>query len=108
MLAVTRFRYSDGDVDRPLRDLSGCLTVLETFPGYVAGAVGRALDDPTLWLLTTTWASVGAYRRALSSYEAKAQVAPILAQAFDEPSAFEVLAGAGSTEPNEAKPRGDG
>ena len=30
---------------------------------------GRNLDDPTLWVLTTHWADVGSYRRALSSYE---------------------------------------
>ncbi|HSS66940.1 MAG TPA: antibiotic biosynthesis monooxygenase, partial [Nocardioidaceae bacterium] len=68
-------------------------------------------DEPSLWLLTTEWRDVGSYRRALSSYEVKAQVVPLLSRAIDEPSAFEVLAGDGATpgdEANEAKPRGSG
>jgi hypothetical protein len=111
MLVVSRFRYPDGDVDRPLDDLRSCVEGLARFSGFVSGTVGRALDDPTLWLLTTTWQDVGSYRRALSSYEVKAQVVPLLARAIDEPSAYEVLAGdgeAGAHEANEAKPRGSG
>jgi hypothetical protein len=34
---------------------------------------------------------VGAYRRALSSYEVKLAATPVLALGRDEPSAFEVL-----------------
>jgi hypothetical protein len=117
MLAVSRFHYPDDDVDRPLAELGSCVTVLSGVPGFVSATVGRALDDPTLWLLATTWENVGSYRRALSSYEVKAQVMPVLANAVDEPSAYEVLAaqgdgaaagGLGAGEPNEAKPRGGG
>ena len=117
MLAVSRFRYPDGDVDRPLAELGSCVAAFAGLPGFVSGTVGRALDDPTLWLLATTWENVGSYRRALSSYEVKAQVMSLLASAVDEPAAYEVLAveGVGATpgaqeagEPNEAKPRGVG
>ena len=60
-------------------------------PGYVDGRVGRNLDDPTLWVLTTRWDDVGAYRRALSSYDVKLQAVPLLSRAVDEPSAYEVV-----------------
>jgi hypothetical protein len=117
MLAVSRFRYPEGDVDRPLAELGSCVAAFAGFPGFVSGTVGRALDDPALWVLATTWANVGSYRRALSSYEVKSQVMPLLAGAVDEPSAYEVLAVEGAAaglgaqepdEPNRAKPRGDG
>jgi hypothetical protein len=111
MLVVSRFRYPDDTVDRPIGELRSCVTHFSRFAGFVSGSVGRALDDPTLWLLTTTWQDVGSYRRALSSYEVKAEVVPVLANALDEPSAFEVLAGEGvavDPEANRAKPRGDG
>jgi hypothetical protein len=125
MLAVSRFRYADDadDADAaaaadaadrvqgPLAELGLCLERLSQFGGFVSGTVGRALDDPTLWLLTTTWRDVGSYRRALSSYEVKAEVAPILSKAIDEPSAYEALAGEGAVvdgEANVAKPRETG
>jgi hypothetical protein len=111
MLVVSRFRYADGEVDRPLAELTSCVEQFARLPGYESGSIGRALDDPGLWLLTTGWRDVGSYRRALSSYDVKAQVVPLLSRAIDEPSAYEVLAGDGSTastEPNTAKPRGSG
>jgi hypothetical protein len=111
MLVVSRLRYLDPGVDVALRELTACVDALAQFPGYVSGTVGRALDDPQLWLLTTTWRDVGSYRRALSTYEAKAHVVPVLSRAIDEPSAYEALAGDGATEalaPNRAKPRGAG
>jgi hypothetical protein len=40
----------------------------------------------------TEWESVGAYRRALSSYDVKLHATPLLARSLDEPSAYEVLA----------------
>jgi Antibiotic biosynthesis monooxygenase len=113
MLMVARFRYAEADIDAALgqatAELGSCVDLLAQHPGFVAGSVGRALDDPTLWLLTISWRDVGSYRRALSSYDVKAQVVPLLSRAIDEPSAYEVLAGAGAAEAaaaNEAKPRG--
>jgi hypothetical protein len=106
MLVTSRFRFPDGSVEQRLGDLSGCLDRLGRCEGFVSGAVGRALDDPELWLLTTSWANVGAYRRAMSSNDVKMHVVPLLSDALDEPSAFEVLAGDGATVANVAKPRG--
>ena len=38
--------------------------------------MGRNVDDPALWLLTTTWENVGSYRRALSAYDVKLHAVP--------------------------------
>ncbi len=70
-------------------ELEGARQALSERPGYVDGTIGRNVDDPTLWVLSTTWEHVGAYRRALSSYEVKLRAVPLLSRALDEPSAYE-------------------
>lgn len=92
MLVVSRFRVAvSADPDRLREDLAAAHALLAARPGYVDGTLGRNLDDPDLWVLTTRWESVGAYRRALSSYEVKAGAVPILSAAIDEPSAYEIV-----------------
>lgn len=58
-------------------------------PGHVESRIGRNVDDPTLWVLASTWEHVGAYRRALSAYDVKLHAVPVLSRALDEPSAYE-------------------
>src|SRR4051794_2720181 len=106
MFAISRFRYDEGDVTAAQDELGRCLDGLSSCVGFVSGGVGRALDDPGLWVLETRWASVGAYRRALGSYQIKLAVVPLLSRSLDEPSAFEIVVGEGATKPNESKPRG--
>jgi hypothetical protein len=106
MLVVSRFRYDEELTDQARADLGLCLEQFSLRPGYVSGTVGRSMDDPSWWVLTTTWANVGAYRRALSAYDIKLHVVPLLSRAVDEPSAYEVIVGERATEPNEPKPRG--
>ena len=91
MLVVSRFRVplEEGEVFRT--ELAAAHAVLAERPGYVDGQIGRNVDDPTLWVLTTRWENVGAYRRALSSYEVKLNAVPLLSRAVDEPSAYEVV-----------------
>ncbi|HWJ81611.1 MAG TPA: antibiotic biosynthesis monooxygenase family protein [Nocardioides sp.] len=87
MLVVNRFRG-----DESLRaDLEAVHALLAGFPGYVDGVLGRNLDEPDLWVLTTRWENVGAYRRALSSYDVKMHGVPTLSRALDEPSAYELV-----------------
>ncbi|GAA4263158.1 antibiotic biosynthesis monooxygenase family protein [Dactylosporangium darangshiense] len=90
MLVITRFVVEDGE------DFAGrahaALNALAACPGYRRGALGRAYDDPEHWSILTEWESVGSYRRALSNFDVKVHATPLLAQAHDEPSAFEVLA----------------
>ena len=90
MLVVNRFRAGADPVG--LRaDLEFVRSLLAEKPGYVVGWIGRNLDDPDLWTLTTRWDNVGAYRRALSSYELKLHGVPVLSRALDEPGAYEVV-----------------
>ena len=105
VLVIARFRYDVDAVGRAQEELGICLEELGRRPGFVSGAVGRALDDPSLWLLHTRWDDVGSYRRALSAYDVKVAAVPLLSEAFDEPSAYEVVIGEGATELNETRPR---
>ena len=43
---------------------------------------------------------MGAYRRALSGFDVRVRVATLLAEARDEPSAFEILAAGGENPPD--------
>ncbi len=107
MIVVNRFRVPDDARAEAFRsDLGAALAALAARPGYVDGAVGRNVDDPTLWVLTTRWANVGSYRRALSSYDVKVAAVPLLSTAIDEPSAYEVVDG--NAPLNEARPREHG
>ncbi len=91
MLVVNRFRVPTDDGETFRAELTAAHDVLAQRPGYVEGRIGRNLDDPSLWVLTTRWENVGAYRRALSAYEVKLQAVPLLSRALDEPSAYEVV-----------------
>jgi hypothetical protein len=93
VLVVMRF---EGSLDDALLDEAArVLAILADRVGFRSGRVVRALDDPGQWCLVTEWESVGAYRRALGSYEVKAGATPLLSRARPEPSAFEPLAVAG-------------
>lgn len=93
MLVVNRFRVpaDPAAADAFRADLAAAHALLAEQRGYVEGWIGRNLDEPDLWLLTTRWESVGAYRRALSSYDVKLAGVPTLSRALDEPSAYEVV-----------------
>jgi quinol monooxygenase YgiN len=91
VLVVTRFDVPDGESAAFLPKAQAALAAFAARPGYVRGRIGRAADDPTLWVLTTEWTGVGAYRRSLSAYDVKVDAAPLLSLGRDEPSAFEVL-----------------
>ena len=91
MIVVSRFRVPVEDQVRFRADLQRAREVLAERPGHLAGRVGRNTDDPGLWVLTTEWENVGAYRRALSAYDVKLTAVPVLSRALDEPSAYETV-----------------
>lgn len=96
MVVVTRFVVPE-PAGRSFRDRArAALNVLAAQPGLVTAAVGRATDDPSRWVLTMTWESVGQYRRALASFDVKLAAVPLLSEAVDEPTAFELLDGRGA------------
>jgi hypothetical protein len=110
VLVVTRLRTPGPDDAAGEAELRGgllqALEILAAKPGYVGGDVGRNVDDPTLWVLTTRWENVGSYRRALGSYEGKMHIQPLMVHALDEPSAYEVVEE--GTDLNVADPRSIG
>lgn len=103
MLVVSRFRVPAADATSFRADMEVAHGALAARPGYLDGAVGRNVDDPELWVLSTRWEHVGAYRRALSSYDVKLHAVPLLSRALDEPSAYEVVEP--DTDLNIAEPR---
>ncbi len=90
MIVVNRFRVPEDDGEAFRADLQRAHEALAARPGYLSGTIGRNVDDPTLWVLTTLWEHVGAYRRALSAYDVKLHAVATLGRALDEPSAYEV------------------
>jgi len=107
VLVVTRYVVPVEERDEFRALAKTALAALVACAGCLGARVGRSVDDPTLWTLTTTWQSVGDYRRALSSYEVKLHAVPLMYRALDEPTAFEDLIewtpGAGSVEHDTAR-----
>ena len=89
MLAVARFSTPLANASHFEVQLSTALEAFSGCTGFVSGEFGQNLDDPTLWSLVTHWANVGSYRRALSNLNVKMNAVPLLAQAIDEPGAYE-------------------
>ena len=95
MLVVIRFRPAPAALPTFLADARAVLAVLAERPGWRSGRIGRAVDDPGLWVLSTEWESVGSYRRALGPPAVRILAMPLLAHAIDEPTAYEVLVAIG-------------
>lgn len=91
MIVVNRFRVAPEEQVSFRVALETARDALAARPGHVGATIGRNVDDPGLWVLTTRWENVGAYRRALSSYDVKLHAVPVLYRALDEPSAYEVV-----------------
>jgi hypothetical protein len=104
MLVIQRFRVAAAEEAAFRVAAEDALAVLSEQHGYVAGNLGRNVDDPALWVIQTTWEGPGAYRRALSSYDVKLRAWQLLGRALDEPSAYEVARPGRAL--NEPRPRG--
>lgn len=91
MLFVTRHRVPVAEAGAFAQAAQSAVAALAVRPGFVSAQVARCLDDPDLWVFTSTWASVGAGRRALVSGETREVLMPVMASAVDEPSAFDLV-----------------
>jgi quinol monooxygenase YgiN len=89
VIVLNRFRVPEPDTDTFLDQGRAAVRVLSERPGFVSADLGRNLDDPALWTITTRWQNVGSYRRALQGFESKMVVVPLLSLAIDEPSAYD-------------------
>jgi quinol monooxygenase YgiN len=91
LIVVTRYLVPSEQESSFAARARAALDVLRVRPGCRRGHLGRAMDEPTRWVMQTEWDSVGSYRRALSTYEVKVGAIPLMYQAIDEPTAYEVL-----------------
>ena len=91
MFVVSRFDIDPVESADFLVRAQAAVGAFAARPGFRTGRVGRSLDDPALWTVTTAWENVGAYRRALSDFDVKIHAATLLGLARDEPSSFETL-----------------
>jgi hypothetical protein len=91
MLAIARFSTPLAQAAEFEAQLSVALDAFSACAGFINGEFGQNLDETTLWSLVTHWENVGSYRRALSNLNVKMNAIPLLAQAIDEPGAYERL-----------------
>ncbi|HEX8511222.1 MAG TPA: antibiotic biosynthesis monooxygenase family protein [Propionibacteriaceae bacterium] len=89
MIVLNRFRVPETQTDIFVSQGRTVVAVLSDRAGFLSADLGRNLDDPELWTITTRWLNVGSYRRALQGYESKMVVVPLLSLALDEPSAYD-------------------
>jgi heme oxygenase (mycobilin-producing) len=94
VLALNRFVVVPERTAEFTRQAHAALAALAARPGFRDGELTRSLDQPDQWCLVTRWQSVGAYRRALGDFDVRVNAVPLLAQAHNEPSAYETLAAA--------------
>jgi quinol monooxygenase YgiN len=94
-------RFADPGPTFPAR-ARRALELLTAQPGCLGGELGRSVDEPGAWVLTARFASVRAYRRALSPFDVREHVVPLLSEALaDVPSTYETLAEATAGEVRE-------
>lgn len=90
MLLIARFAVAD-----PAPFLTRARRALELLlaqPGCLRGLLARSTESGSAWVLTVEFASVAAYRRAMSPFDVRTHVIPFLAEAdTTEPAAHEVV-----------------
>ncbi|WP_199442288.1 antibiotic biosynthesis monooxygenase family protein [Umezawaea beigongshangensis] len=90
MLLVCRFRVAVADTADFTARARRALELLTAQRGCLRGVLSRSTDSDDRWVLTVEFESVTAYRRALSPFEVREHVVPLLSQALaDEPAAYE-------------------
>lgn len=91
MIVVTRYQVPDDETEEFRARAAEALEALAARPGCEEVRVGRNLDEPGLWLVASSWRTVGDYRRALSHPDVKTRAVPLMYRSVDEPSAYEDL-----------------
>ncbi|HEX2297786.1 MAG TPA: antibiotic biosynthesis monooxygenase [Pseudonocardiaceae bacterium] len=95
MLLICRFTVEPAEAENFMVRARRALSLLTAQPGCRGGQLGRAPDEVIRWVLVVHFDSVVAYRRALSPFDVREHVIPLLSEALtSEPGAYEVLAGA--------------
>ena len=85
---IHRFRAPETEADRLRSQVGALLDQWRASPGWLDGDLLRNLDDSDLWVLTSRWVDVGAYRRYGLGGPARMLWMPVMAWVIDEPSAY--------------------
>ena len=91
LLVITRHRVASDDRGPFLDSARQAVAVLAEQAGFLDASIATATDEAGLFVIETHWIGVGAYRRALSSFDVKMTAIPLLSTAVDESSAFEIV-----------------
>ncbi|CAB4709088.1 unannotated protein [freshwater metagenome] len=91
LIVISRFQVGVDQVAEFAANSRHAIAVLATCNGFVEAFVGQSTDEPDLLTITSRWQHVGAYRRALSTFDVKVSVIPFLSLAIDESSAYEIV-----------------
>lgn len=93
MLLISRFAVDPAEAENFVTRAHRALGLLTAQRGCLGAELGRSPDDITRWVLVVRFDSVVAYRRALSPFEIREHVIPLLSEAAtSEPGGYEVLA----------------
>ncbi|MEU4739330.1 antibiotic biosynthesis monooxygenase family protein [Actinosynnema sp. NPDC023658] len=92
MLLVCRFTVAETGVEAFTGRVDRALALLTAQPGCRRAQLSRSTDEADRFVLTVEFDSVVAYRRAMSPFEVREHVIPLLSEAStDEPAAYEPL-----------------
>jgi quinol monooxygenase YgiN len=91
VLVVTRYQVPPGEDGGFLELGRAAVAALSRRPGCEQVRFGRNVDEAGLWVLASSWRTVGDYRRALGHPEVKMHAVPLMYRCVDEPTAFEDL-----------------
>ncbi|HEV7788066.1 MAG TPA: antibiotic biosynthesis monooxygenase [Pseudonocardia sp.] len=93
MLLICRYLVSPEREASFVERARRALALLTRADGCLGGSLGRAFEQPDRWVLSVRFASVVAYRRAMSPFDVREHVVPLLSEALaDEAATYEVLA----------------
>jgi quinol monooxygenase YgiN len=93
VILICRFAVDPARTEDFLSRTRRALSLLTAQQGCQGGQLGRSPDDTTRWVLVVQFASVVASRRALSVFDVREHVVPLLSDALTgEPGSYEVLA----------------
>ena len=93
MILICRFIIDTANAEAFLVRARRALNLLTAQRGCLGGQLGRSPDDVTRWVLAVQFDSVAAYRHALSPFDVREHVVPLLSEALTgEPGSYEVLA----------------
>jgi quinol monooxygenase YgiN len=87
---VCSFTVSDDEAAEFSALASRAIELLTAQPGCRRAVLGRSADEPAQRVLTVEFASVVAYRRAMSPFEVREHVIPLLSRG--ESAVYETLA----------------